>query len=283
MDSLYHITTSGSSLPVKDSGGEITFTVTNATADTQQTRFETRLDGDAKASGAKAEWLSVEQPLRTMATKSVEQVKVKLSAPPGAVADFAFRLYAVALPVRDEQYTAGPSIACSLKKKDAPPPPPPAKWWIFVVAAVVLLMLGGGVYYLLSRPKGVPKVTGMKIEEARAALEKAGLKVSGIRYQPSASADGTVLDQQPAGGAEAPADKAVKLTVAGFLEVPAVVGLGPAAAKAALEAIGLVAAPPVPTPSAPAGVQAGTIAAQNPGAGKRVAPGTRVNLLVYVP
>ena len=283
MDSLYHITTAGSSMPVRDNGGEITFTVKNATGEALQTRFEVRLDPGQKPGAGKAEWFEVDQPLRTVVTKGVEQVKVKLTAPPSVAGEFAFRLYAVVLPVRDERFTAGPSIGCVLKTQAVVTPQPKIPWWIFLAGALAVLLLGGGIYYFLSRPGGVPKVTGLKLDEARAVLKKKSLILGSVKYAASNEPDGTVLDQLPANGSPVPADKTVNVTVSGFVTVPSVIGMAPPAAKAALEAVGLAAANPGTTASpGQSGVRPGTVAIQNPGPGKHVVAGTRVMLQIYV-
>ena len=270
MSSLYHITTAASSVPVRDNGGEVTFTVTNATEETLQTRFEVRLDAGLKPGFAKPEWLAVDQPLRAITPHAVEQVKVKLAAPQSEAGEFAFRLFAIVLPVRDERFTASPSIGCSLQKKEVVIEPPPARWWIFLVAGLVLLMIGGGLYYFLSKSAGVPKLIGLTLEDATKAAEKQGLLLE-FAYVPSNEKYGTVIEQTPLAGNPLPADKKVRVSASGFVEVPSVVGMQPAAAKSALEKVRLVM-------ELQGGTGAQPVARQNPGPGKRVAPGTRVTV-----
>jgi serine/threonine-protein kinase len=90
---------------------------------------------------------------------------------------------------------------------------------------------------------------------------------------------GTVVRQQPAAGAEVPRGKAVVLTVSKgrqTVAVPSLVGQSEAQAGAALQRLGLRAnVVRVPASDAP-----GTVVAQRPTAGQRVARGSVVQINV---
>lgn len=59
----------------------------------------------------------------------------------------------------------------------------------------------------------VPDVQGVPLDRARAMLEGSGLKVGGTSEETSTQAEGTVIRQSPAAGAETEAGTAVRLTV----------------------------------------------------------------------
>ncbi len=59
----------------------------------------------------------------------------------------------------------------------------------------------------------VPNVVGMSQQEARTSLEAAGFSPGPITMQASSQAEGTVIDQDPAGGSQAATGKAIHLFV----------------------------------------------------------------------
>jgi hypothetical protein len=86
-----------------------------------------------------------------------------------------------------------------------------------VLGLVVLLLLGGLVLIaLLTRETGgtvaVPPVVGLSVDEATAALDRAGLKAQ-VEEADRAGTAGVVAEQDPAANAQAKRDSAVKLIV----------------------------------------------------------------------
>jgi beta-lactam-binding protein with PASTA domain len=128
----------------------------------------------------------------------------------------------------------------------------------------------------------VPDVTGESQENARSALEGAGLRVGEVTEEESQEAEpGTVLDQDPAGGARVDDGSAVDLTVAKEPEpvaVPDVLDTTEAEARAALEDAGFevrVREEPVTTEA-----DDGLVIDQNPPDGEQRPPGSRVTIVV---
>ncbi len=119
---------------------------------------------------------------------------------------------------------------------DALPPPapaaprPPRRRWPWVLVLVLLLAAGGGAAaYLLTRPvqEVVPTVVGEQLNLAQAQIQNAGLAVSVIDVTNPKQA-GTVVRQDPLGGAKAKQGSTVALTVSqgpGNATVPPVFGL----------------------------------------------------------
>lgn len=124
----------------------------------------------------------------------------------------------------------------------------------------------------------VPDVVGQPFDEARADLEDAGLKVE--RRDAFGDADeGTVLAQDPAGGAKLAEGGTVTLAVSRGrepVEVPDVTGTTSSQATATLRDAGF----DVNLVSVPSDEPAGTVIAQNPSAGAEAEPGSTVRLNV---
>ena len=110
-----------------------------------------------------------------------------------------------------------------------------------VAAGIVLL---GAVIFLLSTMGGssavaVPAVTGQTCDVAKTTLEQAGFVVAVSPVEAVCNAEGTVQTQSPAAGDSATEGETITLVLqAQTVEVPPVVGLTEAAARAAIEAAG---------------------------------------------
>ena len=110
-----------------------------------------------------------------------------------------------------------------------------------VAAGIVLL---GAVIFLLSTMGGssavaVPAVTGQTCDVAKTTLEQAGFVVAVSPVEAVCNAEGTVQTQSPAAGDSATKGETITLVLqAQTVEVPPVVGLTEAAARAAIEAAG---------------------------------------------
>jgi serine/threonine-protein kinase len=129
---------------------------------------------------------------------------------------------------------------------DTTPPasPPDARGrrrWPWIVAVVVLALLGGGAAaYLLTRPAHttVPTVVLQSAATAEAQVQNAGLNPI-LNYLTDNHTAGTVIHQDPLGGAKVRTGSTVTLTVSqgpGNTTVPPVSGLSKAAAEKAIAA-----------------------------------------------
>lgn len=127
---------------------------------------------------------------------------------------------------------------------------------------------------------GVPDVRDMKAEDARAALEKAGLIVDPkLREEPHEEiARGHVIDQSPAAGSQVSKGTRVTLTVSTGLEtkrVPDVTGQSLDSARTTLESMGFVVQVTEEDSDRPAGEVIGV-----PQAGETLTVGTTVEVRV---
>ncbi|MDQ3739691.1 MAG: PASTA domain-containing protein [Actinomycetota bacterium] len=144
------------------------------------------------------------------------------------------------------------------------------------VGSTVTLIVSSG-----PRQVSVPDVDGATLEDARAELERAGLRVSIDRQETDDAEPDTVLGQNPAAGTEVDEGSTVTLTVAEEIEqvpVPRVTGLDESEAAERLSGAGLevdVQDEPVERPS-----QDGEVLSQSPGPGSEVERGTRVTIVV---
>jgi beta-lactam-binding protein with PASTA domain len=142
--------------------------------------------------------------------------------------------------------------------------------------AIVLLAVSGGVDRIT-----VPKVVGLTEEEATAALRRAGLRPD-VRLVSSRKTAGTVLGQRPGGDARVDPDTVVRLDVAEAppepveVDVPEVVGLTVADARASLRRVGLRST----VTKVESSETAGTVVGQSPRAGTKLDEGATVSLRV---
>jgi eukaryotic-like serine/threonine-protein kinase len=124
----------------------------------------------------------------------------------------------------------------------------------------------------------VPDVVGTNEDSARGALESAGFKVNAVQVF-SPQEKGSVVAQNPRGGADAQVGSTVRINVSkgtGTTTVPSVVGLGEDDAKQQLSDADLQAnVVEVPSPQ-----DAGTVVAQSPPAGSELKQGSTVRLNV---
>jgi beta-lactam-binding protein with PASTA domain len=124
----------------------------------------------------------------------------------------------------------------------------------------------------------VPDVTGDSEDNARSALEGAGLRVGTVTQEESDKDPGTVLSQSPAAGKRVAKGAAVDLTVAKAVNVPDVVDKTSDEATAALEDAGFTVKERSQTVTDPA--QDGVVLDQNPAAGEDRPKGSRVTIVV---
>src|ERR671920_115525 len=180
--------------------------------------------------------------------------------------------------------------------------------WLFAALAVLVTALGVGGWSLLQdrfpgvpggrvgeprhaaeRPRAgpesveVPPVTDFGEQEARARLEKAGLRVEVRTRESSEEETGQVLGQSVAGGDEAREGSKITLTVSEgpqVARVPDVVGLTYAEAEGELKQAGLLlgGVREVTSETAPEGV----ILSQHPQAGSTLEPGTYIYLTTSI-
>ena len=127
----------------------------------------------------------------------------------------------------------------------------------------------------------VPGVVGDPIEDARAELEDAGLRVTEEQAFSNEEFEGTVLAQDPQQGAEVQPGTTVALTVSAGprpVVVPNVIGLPQQRAVAVLQNAGLEGAAGASAPSDT--VPAGSVVAQEPPEGTEVPRGSVVGLTI---
>jgi beta-lactam-binding protein with PASTA domain/tetratricopeptide (TPR) repeat protein len=131
-----------------------------------------------------------------------------------------------------------------------------------------------------NRPLIVPNVIAKSEPDARAAIEGAGLRVGSVARRIDSRAVGTVLEQRPAAGSSAERGSAIEIIVSGGGEpvVPNVVNMSEADARAAIQNVGLRIGDV--RQRSEDNKPKGSVVRQEPSAGKRVVPGSPVNLTV---
>src|SRR5581483_1705377 len=130
-------------------------------------------------------------------------------------------------------------------------------------------------------PLHVPKLAGLTVDAARAALHEARLRAGNVVPTPSDATPGTVTGSTPPAGADALRDALVDLTVSSgpaTQPVPSVIGKRLSSAKGVLEKAGF----------AVGGTRYGSnddyaqgvIISQNPPAGSQASPGVKIDLTI---
>ena len=127
----------------------------------------------------------------------------------------------------------------------------------------------------------LPRLKGMTLPDARAALDRLGLRVGKVTRKPVLGGDqGVVLAQSPAPGLRVAPGTAVDLVVTqvALRQVPRVQGLPLNKARAAIEALGFGLG--AVTRKATQRQDPGTVLSQSPAPSARAAAGTAIDLVV---
>jgi eukaryotic-like serine/threonine-protein kinase len=177
-----------------------------------------------------------------------------------------------------------------VEEEVVPPPPPPEPpprplLWPWLLLLLALVIGGLAAAWLLTRDDGnkgastvnVPNVVRLQQREAVQRVNQRGL-IARLKTRASSAEPGTVVAQDPSPGADVVRHSVVTLTVSAVQTeaVPKVVGKRQSAAVSALRAQGFQ----VKTIGTVSGKPSGTVLAQNPPAGGRVAHGSTVTLRV---
>jgi beta-lactam-binding protein with PASTA domain len=124
----------------------------------------------------------------------------------------------------------------------------------------------------------VPQVTGLPLDQAQAALRKAGLKPGTVTTAPSQTiAAGIVISTKPVAGVSWPQPKPVGITVSAGPPLPSFVGQQLSDAQAAAQSGGYALNP---VPDTKTNQPAGVITSQSPAAGTPITPNEVVTVRV---
>jgi eukaryotic-like serine/threonine-protein kinase len=163
------------------------------------------------------------------------------------------------------------------------PPPPDRSFWPWLLLLLLLVLGGLAALWYFTREddpetKPVPNVVRLTEEDARERLEDEGFEVA-VRRAPSEAPQGTVFEQDPAGGTELEEEETVTIGVSAgpaTVDVPNVVGLPFAQAEDRLQEAGLRARRFNVFSEEPPGV----VVAQDPKAGEKAAEDAAVRVNV---
>src|SRR5581483_3986646 len=130
-------------------------------------------------------------------------------------------------------------------------------------------------------PLHVPKLAGLTVDAARAALHEARLRAGNVVPTPSDATPGTVTGSTPPAGADALRDALVDLTVSSgpaTQPVPSVIGKRLSSAKGVLEKAGFAVGGT--RYGSNDDYDQGVIISQNPPAGSQASPGVKIDLTI---
>ncbi|MDX6567780.1 MAG: eukaryotic-like serine/threonine-protein kinase [Gaiellales bacterium] len=151
--------------------------------------------------------------------------------------------------------------------------------WLLIALLGLLIIIGLVLWYVTkSDNKSVPTVVGLRVDDAVNRMQNDGFKVQ-IARQSNPRPAGVVFGQNPAGGASVGKGTTVRLLVSrgrSRVTVANAVGLTQANARDQLVKAGFT----VTTAQVFSDQPVGTVVAQDPAAGTRTAPGTKVRINV---
>ncbi len=280
----FNLTTTPKSLKLKP--GE-TATIAVVVSNALGRPFLARVDADLTPAQAAA-WVTAPANAQTQfkadpaATETMQfQLKVPANAVPG---DVTFRAKVVEPGRPDDPLELGETVAVEVLAPDAPVEEGGKKvpWWVFLVAGIVLV--GGGIgLYLALRSSGVPVVIGKTVDQATAALTKAGFEVVLTQDSLGDGRDTLVVAQMPEAGGKVPDQGTDTATI--VINRPSVV-IPPVRNRHIAVAIDLLREAGL-RPGRTSGrwtsaqAQDDHIADLAPGEGERVVVGREVDLVIY--
>jgi eukaryotic-like serine/threonine-protein kinase len=158
--------------------------------------------------------------------------------------------------------------------------------WALLSTLVVVLFLAAG-YFILDLTRkdpiqlvAVPKIAGLKIQQAQALLEAQGFRVKIGDLEPSTQPLNTVIRTEPPELERVQKGSTVTIIPSsGPIRVPAVAGKTPDDARAAIEAAGLVVAAGERR-EASNSVEEGRVVRTNPAEGSPLGPRDEVTLII---
>jgi eukaryotic-like serine/threonine-protein kinase len=172
------------------------------------------------------------------------------------------------------------SVVREYDRLEQPPVVRTRNRWPWIIAAILLLILIGlGIWYFTRADQAtVAPVVGQPVGTAVTRLEQDGFKTQITRRVSDARPD-RVLEQRPAGGSQADKGATVALVVSaapGTVTVPNAVGIPQGEARDRLVAAGFK----VTSARVSSAEPTGTVVAQSPAAGEKVARGATVRINV---
>ena len=132
----------------------------------------------------------------------------------------------------------------------------------------------------------IPNLTGQPLSIALEELEELGWPVSIEEINSDSVADGRVVSTVPESGTDHNLDESVIIQISvgpSTVEVPSVIGEGPAIAASILAGNGFMVAPTEDCPVDPTDPNIGNVVSQTPAAGESVDPGATITICIGVP
>ncbi|MGW5361054.1 PASTA domain-containing protein [Actinopolymorpha pittospori] len=200
-----------------DHTGEVSFTVTNSGAATDEAVFDV-VPGD----NAAATWFSVQRPHERVEPGKSVTFLAAVAIPPDTAAGSYWlqgRVYS-ASNAPEESSVLSNRVTFEV---EAAPAAKTRPWWLLAVAGLVVAVLAVGGFLLL-RPKdvAVPDLTGAKttLAQAKEKLEGVGLTLGTVRYRQQPSDADSVVQQSLTPNSDVGKGTPVDLIVGVSLPVP---------------------------------------------------------------
>jgi eukaryotic-like serine/threonine-protein kinase len=155
--------------------------------------------------------------------------------------------------------------------------------WLWIIGALIVLGVVGGVAYAIlggGSGNAVPQVDGLTLQQAEAAITKAGLTFKPVPTASTTVAKNTVISTNPPNGNTVAAGSQVQIFVSSgpkTAQVPDVKGMSAGAATSLLKSKGFVVNQ---QPDSNSTKPQGTVVRQSPGPNKTEPAGTQVTIFV---
>ncbi|MFJ5958026.1 PASTA domain-containing protein [Paenarthrobacter sp. NPDC092416] len=228
------MTLSSYDVELKDGKGSITASVTNGS--TEPERVVLGAFPGQVTNPPSSTYTTIPNPLRVIAAGATEQYVVQFDTAGAAEGSYPVKLIAYSADDAPEDYADQAKVVTLVVPKPAekPKPTPGFPWLWVIIGGVVLLAVIGVILFFLFKDANVPDVKTKPQAEAVQIITDAGFKAATSQVE-SASPEGTVVNQSPAGGEKVGRGSTVNLEIAVPVRatVPAVLGSRIEDAKAA--------------------------------------------------
>ncbi|MBP2268839.1 hypothetical protein J3A64_004303 [Pseudarthrobacter sp. PvP004] len=230
------MTLSSPDVVLKDGKGSLTASVTNGSTEAERVVLGA-FPGQVTNPPSKT-YATIPNPLRTIAAGATEQYVVNFDTAGASAGSYPVKLIAYSADDAPEDYAdQAHVVTLTVPAAEKPKPPRPFPWLWVIIGGVVLLAVVGLILFFIFKDANVPDVKTKPQAEAVQIITRAGFTATTTQTE-STEAEGTVVNQTPAGGEKVGRGSTVNLEIAVPVQatVPSVVGLRIENARTAFQA-----------------------------------------------
>jgi len=218
------MTLSSPDVVLNDGKGSLTASVTNGSTTSERVVLGA-FPGQVTNPPSKT-YTTIPNPLRTIAAGATEQYVVNFDTAGASEGSYPVKLIAYSADDAPEDYAdQAHVVTLTVPTAEKQKPKPGFPWLWVIIGGVVLLAVIGVILYFMFKDANVPDVKTKPQAEAVKIVTDAGFKAATTEIE-SASPEGTVVNQSPAGGEKVGRGSTVNLEIAVPVKatVPSVLG-----------------------------------------------------------